>query len=333
MANLHPEMNVAVVVNLRARRGSEAVGRMIREGLPRARVTLTRSLDEVRRFIDRVLAPDPPGLLLSGGGDGTAVALINELRSSGVTVPRFGVLRLGTGNGWANVTGAPRPRQAIERIAALAGRLPPTRRFSLVEIDGQVAPFAGTGWDAEIISDFKAQSGGLRPDGLFGYLKGTFTRTIPRHVMGGGSPNVTVTNLGEDAYTVDPTGRVVPIPGGGKGAVLYTGPSSVAGVATTEEYGFGFRGLPFAHRLPGRLSARIYAGHALEAARNMFRLWRGEHPMPKMHDFLLTHGRMEFDREVPFQIGGDLAEPRKVFEFRIARQDVDVVDWSRLAPG
>ena len=32
---------------------------------------------------------------------------------------------------------------------------------------------------------------------------------------------------------------------------------------------------------------------------------RAEHPLPKMHDFLLTHGRMEFDRPVPFQIGGD----------------------------
>src|SRR4051812_22530404 len=105
-------MDVAVVVNLRARRGSEEVGRMIRDRLPRARVRVTRSLDDVRRWIDRELAPSPPELLLSGGGDGTAVTLLNELRDRGVDVPQLGVLRLGTGNGWANATGAPGARRA-----------------------------------------------------------------------------------------------------------------------------------------------------------------------------------------------------------------------------
>src|SRR6185312_12923890 len=38
------------------------------------------------------------------------------------------------------------------------------RRFDLVEVGGTVAPFAGTGWDAEIIDDFHAQKTG------FGFL-------------------------------------------------------------------------------------------------------------------------------------------------------------------
>ncbi len=310
---------------------------MVRDQLPNARVRVTRSLDEVRSFIERDLAPNPPELLLSGGGDGTAVALLNELRTSNVDVARMGVLRLGTGNGWANVTGAPRVRQAIARIAALRGRVPPTRRFSLVETEGRIAPFMGTGWDAEIVSDFKAQASGLPPgikgmsDGLFGYLKGMFTRTIPRHMFGDGPANVTLINQGEDALTVDGQGRVVPLPGGQRGAVLYRGPASVAAAATTEEFGFGFRAFPFAHAAPGRVSARIYGAPVLEATRNMFKLWRGEHPLPKMHDFFLTAGRMEFDREVPFQIGGDLAAPRTSFDFRIAHEGVELVDWARLA--
>ncbi len=329
-------MDVAVVVNLRARHGSERMGQMIRDGLPRARVTVTRSLDDVRRWIDRELAPSPPELLLSGGGDGTAVALLNELRDRQVEVARIGVLRLGTGNGWANVTGAPGPRRAIENVAALDGAEPPTRRFALIETGGRIAPFLGTGWDAEIISDFKTGLARLPAplraisDGLPGYLMGMFTRTIPRHLFGAGSPNVVVTNIGEDALTLDEHGRVVPLPGGEHGAVLYRGRASVAGVGTTEEWGFGFRGFPFAHAAPGRVSVRIYGAPVLEATRNMFRLWRGDHPLPKMHDFLLTAGRMEFDREVPFQIGGDLAAPRRSFDFRIAREAVDLVDWTRL---
>jgi diacylglycerol kinase family enzyme len=335
-------MDVAVVVNLHARRGSEAIGRMIRDRLPDARVRVTRSLDEVRAWIEHELAPSPPDLILSGGGDGTATSLVNELRSR-IELPRLGVLRLGTGNGLANVTGSPRAHEAIAHIAALSGALP-TRRFSLVECDGRVAPFLGTGWDAEIVSDFKAQQGTStaaklplgKPvkalnEGLYGYLKGMVTRTIPRHVFGDGPPNVTVTNLGDDALTLDAQGRVVPLVGGGRGRVLYQGPASVAAAATTEEWGFGFRAFPFAHAAPDRVSVRVYGAPVLEATRNMFKLWRGEHPLPKMHDFLLTHGRMEFDRPVPFQIGGDLAEPRTSFEFRIAGDQVDLVDWHKLA--
>src|SRR5687768_8368774 len=125
-------MDVAVVVNLRARRGSEAVARMVRALLPAARVTVTRSLSEVRRWIERELAPAPPGLLLSGGGDGTAVTLLNELRDRSIDIAQLGMLRLGTGNGWANVTGAPDPHQAISRLVRLSGSPPPTRRFALV---------------------------------------------------------------------------------------------------------------------------------------------------------------------------------------------------------
>jgi diacylglycerol kinase family enzyme len=321
-------MDIAVVVNLRARGGSEAFGRVVRERLPQARVVVTRSLDEVRQFIARVLVHEPPQLLLSGGGDGTAVALLNELRVNQVEIGPLGVLRLGTGNGWANATGAPRARQAIADIAALGGRTPPTRRFSLVEVDGRIAPFLGTGWDAEIVSDFKAQS----VDGLYGYLKGMFTRTIPRHLFGDGPANVTVTNLGEPALTVDAAGRVVPLVGGAPGQVLYRGPASVAAAATTEEWGFGFRAFPFAHAAPGRVSLRIYGAPVLEATRHMFKLWRGEHPLPKIHDFFLTHGRLDFDRDVPFQVGGDVAAPRRSFEFRLAPTGVDVVDWKGM-PG
>ena len=335
-------MDVAVVVNLRARRGSEAMGRMVRDLLPRARVTVTRSLEDVRRWITDDLAPNPPALLLSGGGDGTAVALVNELRTLKVDLPPIGVLPLGTGNGWAHVTGAPRARDALRTIAALKGKQPPTRRFALVEVvdgdcKGAVAPFIGTGWDAEIVSDFKAQlknlPGGLKTinDGLFGYLKGMFTRTIPRHLFGDGPANVTLINTGDDvAMTVDEHGRVVPIPGAGKGAILYRGPASVASAATTDEWGFGFRAFPFAHACPGRLSTRIYGASVLEATRNMMKLWRGEHPMPKMHDFFVTSARMEFDRDVPFQAGGDVAGLRRSFEYRIADEGVHLVDWTRL---
>lgn len=329
-------MSVAVLVNLRARKGSERVGTMVRALLPRARLAVTRSLDEARAWLRDEVSHNPPSLILSGGGDGTAVGLINELRALHLDIPPIGVLPLGTGNGWANVTHAPKTRHALRRIAALGDERPPVRRFALVEVEGRIAPFAGTGWDAEIVSDFKAQLDKLPAPlrdanaGLSGYLKGMFTRTIPRHLFGGGPANVRLINTGEDALTIDPAGRVVPLVGGRSGAVLYEGPASVAAGATTEEWGFGFRAFPFAHAAPGRISVRVYGAKVLEATRNMFKLWRGEHPMPKMHDFLLTRCRMEFDRDVAFQIGGDLAGDRRAIDLALSSETVQLVEWSRM---
>src|SRR5688572_22604209 len=156
-------MNIAVLVNLRARKGSEVIGSLVRRFLPRARVALTRSVEEARAWIDQQLRPNPPALLLAGGGDGTITGLLNELRAQGLALPAIGVLPMGTGNAWAHVTGAPRPAVALEQLAAYGERLPPLRPFSLVRVEGRLAPFAGTGWDAEMIQDFKSQLASAGP--------------------------------------------------------------------------------------------------------------------------------------------------------------------------
>jgi hypothetical protein len=338
-------VDVAVVVNLKARRGSERVARACRAELPRARVLVSHDLDEAAAFA-RDLRASPPSLLVSAGGDGTAVALLNALRAGARSTSgrdeghpgALGLMPLGTGNGWANVTGAPPWREAVVRLGRLAaGAGPvPTRAFDLVEVAGVVAPFAGTGWDAEIIDDFHAQKAGLGvlPErargGLAGYMQGLFTRTIPRNVV---EPRVEVevVNTGDDALTVDERGRPTAVPGGQAGAVLYRGPTSVCGVATTAEWGFGFRAFPFAGLVPRRFCLRIYGGGALEATLRMAQLWRGSHPLAKMHTWLLTGCRATFSRPVPFQIGGDRMGMRTEIEYGLAPERVDVLDWRSLA--
>jgi len=329
-------MNIAVLVNLRSRSGSEVMGGLVQRFFPRARVALTRSVDEARTWIDQTLRPNMPSLLLAGGGDGTITGLLNELRAQGLALPAIGVLPMGTGNAWAHVTGAPKPAKALKQLAAYGERLPPLRPFSLVRVEGRLAPFAGTGWDAEMIQDFKSQldaSGPLRgaQAGLRGYLGAMFTRTIPRHVFGGNGPQVSVYNLGAPALTVEANRAIRPLPGGDTGALLYRGPFGVAGAATSPEWGFGFKAFPFAQAMPHRLSVRVYGAGVLEATRNMFKLWRGQHPMPKMHDFLVERVRMDFDREVPFQIAGDVLGMRRSVEFELAEESVQLVDWHRLS--
>ena len=330
-------MNIAVMVNLHARRGSEAIGGLVERLLPRARLALTRSLDEARDFCTEQLRSNPPSLLLAGGGDGTITGLLNLLREQGVALPPIGVLPLGTGNAWARVTGAPRAAVALRQLAAFGDRPPPLMPFSLVRIDDKVAPFAGTGWDAENLQDFKEQLSQFPPGplrqanaGFRGYMGALFTRTIPRQMMSQQDLRVKVYNLGSPALFMDPEGQVRPVPGGESGALLYEGPVGICGAATTPEFGFRFKAFPFAQTVPHRLNVRVYGARALEATRNIFKLWRGAHPLPKMHDFFVERLRMDFNREVPYQMGGDIMGVRRSLEFNLADESVRLVDWRKL---
>ena len=314
--------------------------------MPSARVLVSRSLGDVKRFAAG-LQDAPPALVISAGGDGTALALLNTLRASVGTAQLpgealLGLVPLGTGNGWANAVGAPRWREAVAQLGRLVRRREPElplRRFGLVEVEGLVGPFSGTGWDAEIIDDFNAQKTGLGilPEryrmGVAGYLQGLFLRTIPRNLSRRAPVEVEVTNTGEDALTVDAEGRAAPLRGGEHGKVLYRGPASVYGAGTTPEWGFGFRAFPFAGLAPRRMNLRVYAGTAAEATLRIPGLWRGDHPLPKMHNWLVTSCRAVFSRPVPFQVGGDRLGMREAVDYRMAEDEIDLLDWSALEAG
>lgn len=333
-------MSVAVLVNVHARHGSEAVGQRIQGILPSARVAVTHSLDAVQAWVHDELAHDLPDMLLSAGGDGTAVALLNELRALSLSVPAFGLLPLGTGNGWARATGVSGQRSAFRALRQLRSDVAPVlRTFALVETEGRITPFAGTGWDAEVLSDYKSMLEELpialraRTAGFAGYARSILTRTVPRHVLRKARPRVRVINLGAPALAIDDHGTPVPVPGGGVGHVLYEGPVGVAGAGTTEQIGLGFRAFRFAHRVPGRMAVRVYAASPLEATARIPWLWRAAHPLPHDHNWLLTRCRMEFDQPVPFEIGGDVVGHRTCVELSLAGDRVPMVDWRRMRRG
>jgi len=328
-------VSITAIVNLNAKSGSQSMVRDVKALLPHANVIATGSAAEADRVLDK-LATAPPRILLSGGGDGTASGLITGLRARGVDLPALGILPLGTGNGWARATGIRRVRESLRHLASLEGAAPPMLEFDLVETEGRLAPFAGTGWDAEVISDYhkrreampeavRAQVGGLPA-----YLASIFTRTIPRHLISSGPPRVKLINTGEPALRLGDDGTVVPVPDGGVGAVLYDGPMSVAGASTVEELGLGFRAFPHARDVPGRICARVYGGTPFEATIRIPQLWRGVHPLPKSHIFFLTACRWEFDREVPFEVAGDLLGDRRVVDMRAAQRGAPLVDWGAL---
>ena len=332
-------MDIALVVNLNSRRGSQRFADHAQRALPRSRVVATRTLEDVTRFVDGLGKLGVPRVLLSGGGDGTASGLLDALRAGCHDFPTLGIVKLGTGNAWAASTSAPPPRRALDTVARAVEQghtSLPTTDFWLVEVEGRLTPFAGSGWDAEVLHDYKLQKAALPEqlkalaEGAPGYFASLFTRTIPRNILSRSRPRVRLINLGAKALTLDPHGNVVEVPNSGPGTVLYDGPYGVAGAGTSSELGFGFKALHFARTLPGRMHARVYAAGTLEATRRLPQLWQGSHPLPHSHDFLLTHCRMEFDRDVPVEIGGDAIGLRRHVEYRVAPQVVRMVDWAKL---
>lgn len=327
-----PGEGFGVLVNANAKRGGRRVAVQIARALPGANVRLTRNADEVDAWLRGL---SNPRAVLPAGGDGTVVALVNACARvfQGRPFPRIGILPLGTGNAWAHATGAPKLHRALELVARAPADAPlPLRRFGMIECDGVLTPFAGAGWEAEVLNDFKtqlAQSKGpskLLTKTVYGYLTATVFRTAPKALING-RPQVLIENLGDEVYTITADRKLIKLHGVGRGAVLYDGMASVAGCSISPELGYRFRAYPFAERFLGMMNVRVYDEQTVSAVLRIPRIWRGEHPLRGMHDWFATKVRMTFSRPVPLQIGGDAVGFRQTVEASISDREVEVIDW------
>jgi diacylglycerol kinase family enzyme len=328
---------LAILINANAKRGGRRIAAQIARALPGANVRRTKSAEEIDAWL-RML-PATRGVL-AAGGDGTAVALVNALArvtTKGSALPVMGVLPLGTGNAWAHALGAPKLDRCLRLLARASGPLP-TREFSLVEVEGSLSHFAGSGWDAMILDDYKRQLEAARGPGrrlsrsVYGYLLAALVRTTPK-VLLFGNPHLVVENLGDEVYSMNAEGRPQLLPDVRRGTVLYDGPAGAASVGTCPEYGYRFKAFPFAERMPGFINVRIYTRGLFEAVTAIPRLWRGEHPIAGMHDWFATAVRMTFSRPVPLQVAGDAHGMRQRIEYRAARRSVKMCDWRRMSAG
>jgi diacylglycerol kinase family enzyme len=325
-----PGVGLAVLVNANAKRGGRRVAAQIARAMPSANVRLTRTPEEVDAWLGTLVAPR---CILPAGGDGTVMALLNALRRvyGSRPFPCVGVLPLGTGNALAHSTGAPKLDVALRIVAAASDPLF-VRPFGLVECEGTLTPFAGAGWDAQILDDFRKQlkvsKGPWRwlSKSVYGYVSATILRSAPKSILAG-RPNVIVENLGDEVYTITADQKLLKIHGAKLGTVLYDGPVSVAGCSTSPDLGYKFRAYPFAERFPGKMNVRVYDEEAVSAIASIPRLWRGEHPLRGMHDWFATAVRMTFSRPVPLQIGGDAVGARQTVEYKVAERQVRLVDW------
>jgi hypothetical protein len=220
-------------------------------------------------------------------------------------------------------------------VKALAShdREVPTKRYGLFTCDGTLTFFGGCGWDAQILDDYRLQleaSPSSRvAKSVWGYVTAMFSRTVPKSILHG-RPHVIIENLGDEVFTVDEYGRVVPIEGVRRGTILYEGMASVAGAATCPEFGYGFRAYPFAERMLGYMNVRIYDVKTHRAVMDIPKLWKGQHPLHGMRDWFAKEVRMTFSRPMPLQIGGEAIGSRQTVEYKASDRMVDALDWRML---
>ncbi|CAN5680239.1 hypothetical protein BH09MYX1_BH09MYX1_21850 [soil metagenome] len=333
-------VGVAVLVNANAKRGGRRVAAQIARELPRARVRLTRTQAEVDSWLREMFPKNPPLVILAAGGDGTAIALVNALArvlGDDVPLPPVGFLKLGTGNAWANVVGAPKLSVTLDllRTANQRGVGLPLRRFGLVDCNGTLSCFAGCGWDAQVLNDYKDQLAASKgpprffAKSVYGYVTAMLFRTAPKTLLFG-RPHVIIENLGDEVYTMTADQKLLRIADVGHGAILYDGPASVAGAATIAEYGYHFKAFPHAERFLGMINVRIYDRSAGGAIGSIPKLWRGTYPLRGMHDWFAKSVRMTFSRPLPLEIGGDAVGLHRTIELKASPREALFLDWRML---
>src|SRR5690606_21495125 len=204
-----------------------------------------------------------------------------------VLAPRFGLLKMGTGNALVWVAGASplgdeEPLPGSDLIQSNVPRM----KLRLVDVEGVHTPFAGIGADARILSDYNATRTQLEGTplsalgrGLAGYSLAARSRSLPK-LLFKRMPRIRVVNEGDDAWPVDPTGehREHAVR---KGETIYEGRARMAAFSTIPFYGFGMKLFPFAQPGSRRMHLRISRIGPPQFLGNVRGIWNGTYHDPK----------------------------------------------------
>lgn len=314
---------VAVILNKNAKRVGKRVRRQVESVAPAgADVFFTESLEQAR-FITRRVVDSGYGTVVTGGGDGTVANTMSQVvahaEARKLPIPRFAVLKLGTGNAVADFLGARDYREDLGELSQAR-----FRQMHLVNIEGTRTPFAGFGWDAYILNNYdrmrKAAERFFLSRALFktvgGYIVAGVGKSVPELMVKQPSWGVKVINGGGIGLQVDKlTGQVIRRIA--PGAVAFEGRVRMACFGTTPFYGFKFNIMPFADNRPGMMHMRLVDMNPLSALKRLPAAWQGRLDHPGVTDLLLTGARLEFDGPAPFQIAGDAAGDRTTLDINV----------------
>ncbi len=334
---LPKEDRIAVVLNGNARQVTDELVDSFDQVVGTGDLFLSKSLSEARSIARHIVQSGYP-VVLTGGGDGTFVQMVTtitrEAKESGQEPPRFGLLRLGTGNSLAWALGAGTSRKGVFADLARLRHDSAYRHLRLIEVEGLLTPFAGAGFDALGLKHFHEVRSivrhvpwiGRHATGAASYAISIPALTIPELAI---RPRlqVRIVNRGAPAQELDkegqPTGRYVEA-----GEVLFDGKCIAALVSTIPYWGFGFRIFPFADARPeDRFCLRVVAAHPLHIAAHMLSAWKGTYRSEDLHDFYAEDVVFEFPKPTAIEIGGDPGGMTESMRAHLHPNPVRVVDY------
>ena len=329
---------IAVVVNGNAKSVTEEIISSLDQIMLGGDLFVSKRIEETDEIAETLVSRGY-GTVLTGGGDGTFMVMVSAVvraaRRLDAPLPRFGFLKLGTGNALAHVVGATGGEKA-EALAVDIGRLREdagSRLIRLIEVDDLLSPFCGFGTDAGVLKDYNATRQMLARTPLRRYQAGGFayalsvvSRTMPKMLVTS-AVRCKVINRGSEAYRIAGDGSVMGRPYA-KGEVVYDGPARVAGVATIPFFGFGFRAFPFAEERSDRMHVRVSTMSPVGFARNIRSVWSGQYDDPNvMFDFLMDDVEFEMSKPTPFQIAGDVGGDRRHVRAKMMEEPIRLVDF------
>jgi len=334
---------VAVVLNGNARQVTDELVESFDQVVGTGDLFLSKSLGEARR-IARHIVQSGYSVVLTGGGDGTFVQMVTtitrEATKCGREPPRFGLLKLGTGNSLAWALGAGTSRKGVFADLARLRHDSSYKDLRLIEVEDLLTPFAGAGFDALGLKHFHDVRSivrhlpwvGRHATGAASYAISIPALTIPELAL---RPRleVRIVNRGAPAQKLDrdghPTGRYIEA-----GETLFDGDCIAALVSTIPYWGFGFRIFPFADALPeDRFCLRVVAAHPLHIAAHMLSAWKGTYRNDDLLDFYVEDVIFEFPKPTAIEIGGDPGGMTESMHAHLHPNPVRVVDYKAQLTG
>jgi diacylglycerol kinase family enzyme len=337
-----PLERVAVVLNGNARRVTDDLVEVMDQVVTAGDLFVSRDLAEAEPIAESIVRQGYR-TVLTGGGDGTFVLMVTLIARAAerldVKPPRFGMLKLGTGNALAWVLGSQAVRAKRGVIADL-GRLRTeggSRPLRLIDVEGTLTPFAGLGVDAIALEHYKNTKAGLsqlpltRPfaTGPAAYALSCVTRTLPEFLLRG-HPWVRIVNEGAPCVRMGEDDR--PESEHPTGAILYDGPSRLVALSTIPYWGFGARIFPFADERDDRFALRVCDVTSVEVASHIGAIWKGSYRNRQtVHDFLCERISIHYEQPMALQVGGDVVGRRTLVRAALASA-IEVVDFYAPPP-
>ena len=239
-------------------------------------------------------------------------------------------MKLGTGNGLAVDTGVRAGFEKMMQVAA--GDAFPIHTMRMINYEGHLTTWAGSGWDAAVLNDFSNLRESFVNDnmrklggGLGGYLFAAFAKTVPHEYGLQGKVEAEVINREDVSYPDPDTGRPVEIR---DGEVIYRGKVNVAGVSVTPHYGFGLKVYPFAGLHPELMNLRIVAASIPAVVARLPKLWDGTLRHPLIFDRLVKKVDIFHNMARPFQLGGDAAGFKQNLHFEMSDFEVRLLNFT-----